>query len=431
MDPAEQTRDQIAEVNRAVHELQTDIQGIKGIDPAKYAKISEFLDTHEETFNQPLVQAGQRALQAEADVTELKETLETQNVEAGAARERIDALELEIATRNVRASSDPEEYKQSPEYQALNEYCRRGWQNLPVETQQLLRTDNDAEGGFLAPEALDTEILKQVTEIDPMRSICRVRTVAGKSLNVPIRTTLPTAVYEGEQETGTDSVQAYASETLTPFRQTFTGPATMDMLMDAAFDMEAEIASDAAIAFAFGEGANFVNGTGFKQPEGFAVNATVVANEVDIAATVLAAEDVIDITGALKEGYNPVYVLNRRTLADLRQLRAGSGFAADDGTGAFLWMPGFQDRSASGPVGNTLNGFPYIIANSMDDIATTNTSLAFGDFRRGYTIVDRTGLAVIRDDLTLKKRAIVEFTFHRWNTGQVVLAEAITQVRHA
>ena len=35
-------------------------------------------------------------------------------------------------------------------------------------------------------------------------------------------------------------------------------------------------------------------------------------------------------------------------------------------------------------------------------------------------------MSVIRDEFTLKKRAIVEFTMNRWNTGQVTLAEAIT-----
>ena len=79
----------------------------------------------------------------------------------------------------------------------------------------------------------------------------------------------------------------------------------------------------------------------------------------------------------------------------------------------------------NGVVANTINGFPYLIADDMPDIANGSKSIAFGDFLRGYTIVDRTGLSVVRDEYTQKKLAIVEFTLNRWNTGQVTLPEAI------
>ena len=60
----------------------------------------------------------------------------------------------------------------------------------------------------------------------------------------------------------------------------------------------------------------------------------------------------------------------------------------------------------------------------MPAATATNPSVAFGDFRRGYTIVDRTGMSVVRDDVTAKRRAVVEFTMNRWNTGQVTLDPA-------
>ena len=61
----------------------------------------------------------------------------------------------------------------------------------------------------------------------------------------------------------------------------------------------------------------------------------------------------------------------------------------------------------------------------MPNKATNAFPIAFGDFFRGYTIVDRTGTRFIRDEVTRKKEAIVEFEVMRWNTGQVTLVEAI------
>jgi HK97 family phage major capsid protein len=61
----------------------------------------------------------------------------------------------------------------------------------------------------------------------------------------------------------------------------------------------------------------------------------------------------------------------------------------------------------------------------MPAVSAGNYAMAFGDFRRAYTIVDRTGMTVVRDEFSEKRKGIVEFTMNRWNTGQVTLAEPI------
>ena len=127
-------------------------------------------------------------------------------------------------------------------------------------------------------------------------------------------------------------------------------------------------------------------------------------------------DDVIKLQGELKVGYNPLYVLTRKSLAAIRVLKST--------TGSYLWLPGLN-----GPVANTLSGSPYVLAPSMPEEGNSALSLAFGDFRRGYMIVDRTGLTVIRDPFTFKKKSIIEFTMNRWNTGLVYLPEAIVLLK--
>ena len=326
-------------------------------------------------------------------------------------KERIDALETELARSG--GAGEGKNYRDSEEFKSLEFFVKNGGYSLNQEQKLILRTDSDVQGGFLVMTEMDNAITKKITEVSNIRSIARVRTIGAKSLSVPVRDTIPTAQYEGEAETGPEDTSTYQNETLTAFRQTVTVPITMDMLMDAAFDMEAEIMGDAAESFAQGEGQGFVAGTGFKQPSGFTVDSRVVANaRISATSGTIGFDDVMNLTGDLKTGYNPVYVFNRRTLAFLRTLKGGDGHP--------LWQPGMN-----GVVMNTINGFPYLIANDMPDIASAAIPVAFGDFARGYTIVDRTGMAVIRDEVTQKKKAIIEFTMQRWNTGQVTLPEAI------
>ncbi len=408
------------EIMTAVTALRKEVEKKGMIDETKVERLNIVLDGYE-SKNQQLTLLEQNAKNLETDIKEIKklreEEAEAGNVKSIELKQQITDMEAEIARGiTTKNASDPDAFRDTPEYKSLNLYCKEGERIMFQEEHKvLLRTDAAVDGGILVPSELDTQITKKIVEIDPIRGIARVRSISGKSMELAIRAKIPVATYEGEADTGDDSASAYESETVTPFRQTHTTPITKDMLMDAAFDMESEIAGDSAEAFAFGEGNGFVVGTGHKQPSGFIVDARTVADArvgVGPLSGKIFEDDVIKLSGDLKVGYNPTYVMNRRSLASIRVLKST--------TGAFLWMPGM-----SGPVANTLNGFPYVLANSMPDEANSALAIAFGDFRRGYVIIDRTGMSVIRDEVTQKRKAIVEFTMNRWNTGLIVLPEAI------
>lgn len=329
-------------------------------------------------------------------------------------KERIDTLEIELAKKGRQGES----YKDRPEYKALNLLMSKGAEALDMEQKATLRTDNSTQGGYLTAPEMDSMIIKAITEVSPMRQVARVRTVTNKTLNIPTRTGIPTAAYEGEAEDGEESNSAYGSESLTTYRLSVTVPYTMDLLMDSSFDLESEINSDVAEAFAFREGNRFVLGTGAKQPEGFLSNATVAAGaRVTANSGAIVGDDILLLTGDLKVGYNPMFAFNRQTLATLRTLKGSTN-------DHYLWQVGIGPNQP-----NTLAGEPYMVMQDMPSIAANALSVVYADFARGYTITDRTGLVVVRDELTRKKAAIVELTFHRWNHGQVVLAEAFKALK--
>jgi HK97 family phage major capsid protein len=81
--------------------------------------------------------------------------------------------------------------------------------------------------------------------------------------------------------------------------------------------------------------------------------------------------------------------LNRKTQSVIRKFK--------DADGNYIWQP------AQGAAGRaTLFGFPLIEAEQMPDIANNAFAIAFGDFRRGYLIVDRLGVRILRDPYSAK-----------------------------
>jgi HK97 family phage major capsid protein len=68
-----------------------------------------------------------------------------------------------------------------------------------------------------------------------------------------------------------------------------------------------------------------------------------------------------------------------------------------DGQNNYLWQPSYQ---AGAPA--TLLGYPITEMAGMPDIAASAKPILFGDFQRGYLIIDRVGVRVMRDPFTNK-----------------------------
>jgi HK97 family phage major capsid protein len=107
----------------------------------------------------------------------------------------------------------------------------------------------------------------------------------------------------------------------------------------------------------------------------------------------------VNLIYALKAGYrqNATFLMNRKTQSAIRRFK--------DASGNYLWQP----PSGAG-AGATLMSFPLVEAEDMPDIAANNFSIAFGDFRRGYLVVDRAGVRVLRDPYSAKPYVLLYTT---------------------
>lgn len=285
--------------------------------------------------------------------------------------------------------------------------------------KKYLRTDNDPAGGYLTPFEYYLEILKKITEISPIRQVARVLRTSRESLHIPVRETLVAGDWVGEGITYPTNNSTYGIREIKVNKLSVSSETTIELIQDSPFNVEDQITQDISESFAQTEGRAYVLGDGVAKPEG--ILAKAFANVVDVnspqiinsgIANSFDGDSLIDIAGQLKTGYNPVYLLNRRTLAFVRKLK--------DGIGQYLWTPGIANAYP-----NLINGHPYVSTIDVPDVAANAFPVIFGDIFRGYTIVDHIMMYLIRDQFTQSKQGKVVFNAIRRVGGQVTLAEAI------
>ena len=288
-------------------------------------------------------------------------------------------------------------------------------------------------GGFAVPREIDAEIDRLLTPASPIRSIANVVRVgsAGYRKLVTARGTPSGWAAETAARPGTATPVLH--EIAPPSGELYANPsASQAMLDDAAFDAEAWLAGEIAAEFARAEGAAFVKGSGIDRPRGFLTGPTEPTRDgVRPFGTLqylpsgaaggfdeLAEERLIDLVQALGTQYrqNARFVMNARTLARIRKLKTADG--------QFLWQPGL---AAGQPA--TLLGYAVVEAEDMPDVAADALSVAFGDFRAGYLIAERSETAILRDPYTNKP--FVSFYATKRVGGCVTNSDAIKLMKFA
>ena len=115
---------------------------------------------------------------------DINQKLTTAELNADNIKSQIDKLETIVTRPNSGFES-----KQVDEYMgAFDSYCRKGIEGLDVAEKKALTVSNDSTGGYLAPPEYVKELIKDITEISPIRSIARIRSTGSRSIQIPKRT---------------------------------------------------------------------------------------------------------------------------------------------------------------------------------------------------------------------------------------------------
>lgn len=131
------------------------------------------------------------------------------------------------------------------------------------------------------------------------------------------------------------------------------------------------------------------------------------------------SDDIVKLYYKLKDEYakNATFLMNRSTVQALRLLK-------DTASDQYIWQPGLALGTP-----DTLFGAPVALASDMPAVVGGALSIAVGDFKRGYMIVDRVGIRMLRDPYTAKP-FVLFYTTKRVG-GEVVNFDAIKLLKVA
>ncbi|WP_386626982.1 phage major capsid protein [Sulfitobacter geojensis] len=295
-----------------------------------------------------------------------------------------------------------------PHQKAFNAYLRNGdddgLRGLELEGKSLSTAVN-SDGGYLVDPQTSATVQSVLNATASIRAIASVVQVEATSYDVLVDHTDVGAGWATEAgpqaETDTPQIDRI---TIGLHELSALPKASQRLLDDAAFDIEGWLAGRIADKFARAEATAFVNGDGVDKPKGFLTHTSVdndvwtwgnlgyVPTEVDGEVTPDAIVELVYSLGAQYRA-NGAFVMNSKTAGRVRKLT--------DADGRFLWSDGL---AAGEPA--QLMGYPVLVAEDMPDAGSDSFSIAFGDFRAGYTVAERPDLRILRDPFSAKPHVL-------------------------
>jgi HK97 family phage major capsid protein len=331
----------------------------------------------------------------------------------------LEKAQADLAAAQLGAGGDDKISAEAREHAGVfNTWFRKGDRAIDADLRDLevkakLTTQSDPDGGYLVPETMEAGIDRVLGKVSAIRGISRVINISGQTYKKLVNMGGATSGWVGEQSTRAETSTPTLREIAINVHELYAQPAaTQTALDDAVFDIEAWLADEVSIEFAEQEGTAFVSGDGVSKPRGI-LSYTTVANAgyawgklgfiatgsssgfIAPSGSDLPTDCLVDLYYALKSGYRngATWLTSDKVLGTIRKLK--------DGDNNYIWAP--PQGTADVP---TILQKPVMTDDNMDALGANKYPVAFGDFNRAYTIVDRQGVRVLRDPYTSKPNVL-------------------------
>ena len=379
------------EARAAMHEMMAAFEAFKGANDARLDEIEKKASA-DVLLEEKVARIDQAVASAQARLDRV--------VSEGRRPGIGDGLAPSVSAADRRRSTSP---TGGEEKSAFDGYLKTG-ASFGLELKAGL-SSGSGSAGYVVPPETERAIERRLMAGSPMREIATVRTVGSGVFRKPVSTAGVVAGWVAETAARPETDPATLALLEFPSADLYASPAaTQSLLDDAMIDLDEWLAAEVEDAFAAQETQAFVNGDGTNKPKGF-LSYTTVADasqtwgEIGYVASGAAggfaptnpADKLIDLIYAPKAQYRPNgrFVMNRKTVSAVRKFK--------DSDGNYIWSPATRPGETA-----SLLGYAVTEIETMPDIGANSLSIAFGDFQRGYLIVDRAGVRVLRDPYSAK-----------------------------
>lgn len=301
-----------------------------------------------------------------------------------------------------------------------------------IVNKEVLEGSSPQGGYFLRPQLASTFVTR-IFETSPMRQVSTVVTVGpSSSFEFIIDDNQATSGgFIGEVSTKSETDTARIGRLKILPHEQFAIPTISNwMLEDAAFDIESWLTNKAIDVMSRTENTAFITGNGSQRPRGIltypdytvdqkadpfgAYGREAVEQVSSGSAGNITASSLKELQNTVKEPYQngSKWYMRRRTFGQVIDLK--------DNQGRFIFNTRFlQERRTLDLLGQDVMFF-----NDMPDPAVDSLSVVYGNMKMGYTIVDRIGMKLLRDDFTGANQGLVKFRFRKRVGGAVTNFES-------
>lgn len=267
------------------------------------------------------------------------------------------------------------------------------------------------DGGYVVYPDISSTMTRVMAEISPLYRLARVVPVNGDAFEEPIDRDAAEAEWVGETAARPDTDTPEIGLFRVPLEEIFAMPKVTQKLIDtASIDIVQWLSGKVGDALGTKESSAFHIGNGVAKPRGFLEYPTATTADASRAwgtvqhiatgasgafptssTSVNPADVLVDVVGSLRAQYRTgaVWLMNRATASAVRKLK--------DADGRHVWVDSLQIGQPS-----VLLGYPVEISEDMPDISAGSLSIAFGNFKKGYTIVEKPGIRLLTDPYTDK-----------------------------
>lgn len=418
----------------------------------KWDKYAEAQTTHQKLVDERIakLEKGESLADVEAKLAKANDAMTALEKEVkelslkgqrpGQTAEKAEAAELALKSFNLRLQANameagksftPVTADQYAEYKAAwGSYVRKGIDGLTESEKKTINVGTSTQGGYLVGEEMEAGIDRVVQRYSAMRQVARVIPIGSASYKKLVKVTGTSGASRGGENTtpSNGTSPGWVELEFKPGTYVSEQRITSEALEDATQDVGADLEMEMGIEFAEMEGTDFISGNGVNGPRGLTdytnvANASYSWGNVGYVASGNASswaasnpsDYLIDLVHALKRQYRAgaSFLMNDATLGSIRKLK--------DGQGNYLWGM-TKDSFMAGAVG-TLLGYNVVTDDFMADIGANAYPIAFGDFKQAYYVIERKGIAVLRDPATAFPH--VRFLARRRVGGGIAKFEAV------